>query len=93
MALEILKQLGYVSEKELEALAEFGPVKPVTNARRIVVGGNPIRQLLSNKHKPGRGDPAERSAGPAGSQIGMAEPVEAEASNAGSLESSFPGTG
>ena len=38
MALEILKQLGYVSEKELEALAEFGPVKPVTNARRIVVG-------------------------------------------------------
>ena len=38
MALEILKQLGYVSEKELEALAEFGPVRPVTNARRIVVG-------------------------------------------------------
>lgn len=38
MALEILKQLGYLSQKELEALAEFGPVKPVTNARRIVVG-------------------------------------------------------
>ena len=38
MALEILKQLGYVSEKELEALAEFGPVRPVTNARKIVVG-------------------------------------------------------
>ncbi len=38
MALEILKQLGYISEKELEALAEFGPVRPVTNARKIVVG-------------------------------------------------------
>jgi L-asparaginase II len=38
MALEILKQLGAISEKELEALAEFGPVKPVTNHRKIVVG-------------------------------------------------------
>jgi L-asparaginase II len=38
MALEILKQLGYVSEKELESLAEFGPVRPITNARKIVVG-------------------------------------------------------
>jgi L-asparaginase II len=38
VALEILKQLGYVSEKELEALAEFGPVRPITNHRKIVVG-------------------------------------------------------
>jgi L-asparaginase II len=38
MALEILKQLGYVSDKELEALAEFGPVRPVTNHRKVVVG-------------------------------------------------------
>ena len=38
MALEILKQLGYASESELEALAEFGPVRPVTNARKITVG-------------------------------------------------------
>jgi L-asparaginase II len=38
VALEILRQLGYVSEKELEALAVFGPVRPVTNARKIVVG-------------------------------------------------------
>jgi L-asparaginase II len=38
MALEILKQLGYVSKKELEALSEFGPVRPVSNARKIVVG-------------------------------------------------------
>ena len=38
VALEILKQLGYVSDKELEALAEFGPIRPITNARKIVVG-------------------------------------------------------
>jgi len=38
MALEILKQLEIISEKEMEALAEFGPVTPVTNARKIVVG-------------------------------------------------------
>jgi L-asparaginase II len=48
MALEILKQLGYVSEKELEALAEFGPVRPVTNARKIVVGeSRPVFTLTS----------------------------------------------
>jgi L-asparaginase II len=38
MALEILRQLGFVTEKELDALAEFGPVRPITNARKIVVG-------------------------------------------------------
>jgi L-asparaginase II len=38
VALEILRQLGTISEKELEALAEFGPLKPVTNVRKIVVG-------------------------------------------------------
>ena len=38
MALEILKQLGYASENELEALAEFGPARPVTNARKAVIG-------------------------------------------------------
>jgi len=46
VALEILRQLGYINEKELEALAEFGPVKPVTNARKIVVGeSHPAFQL------------------------------------------------
>ena len=46
MALEILRQLGYVSEKELEALSEFGPIRPVTNARKIVVGeSHPIFSL------------------------------------------------
>ena len=38
VALEILKQLGYISAAELEGLAEFGPVRPVPNARKIVVG-------------------------------------------------------
>ncbi len=38
MALEILKQLGYLSDKELDALAEFRPVSSITNVRKIVVG-------------------------------------------------------
>lgn len=39
VTLEILRQLGYLSEKELEAMsADFGPVKPVTNWRKLVVG-------------------------------------------------------
>jgi L-asparaginase II len=38
MALEILRQLGYVSQAELDGLAEFGPVKPILNYRKIVVG-------------------------------------------------------
>ncbi len=38
-ALEILRQMGYIGEKELEALStEFGPVKPVVNLRKLVVG-------------------------------------------------------
>jgi L-asparaginase II len=39
MALEILNQMGYISPAELEALSEYGPVGPVTNYRKIVVGG------------------------------------------------------
>jgi L-asparaginase II len=39
VALEILHQMGYIDDKELEALAaEFGPVKPVTNWRKLIVG-------------------------------------------------------
>jgi len=39
VALEILRQMGYISKKELESLAaDFGPVKPVTNWRKLVVG-------------------------------------------------------
>jgi len=39
VALEILRQMGYISENELEMLAaDFGPVKPITNWRKLVVG-------------------------------------------------------
>ncbi len=39
VALEILHQMGYIGDKDLEALsAEFGPIKPVTNWRKLVVG-------------------------------------------------------
>jgi L-asparaginase II len=39
VSLEILRQMGYISEKEQEALAaEFGPTKPVINLRKLVVG-------------------------------------------------------
>lgn len=49
VALEILRQLGTISEKELEALAEFGPVRPVTNARKIVVGESHPAFLLKRE--------------------------------------------
>jgi L-asparaginase II len=49
MALEILKQLGCISEKELEALVEFGPVRPVTNHRKIVVGESHPAFLLKQE--------------------------------------------
>jgi L-asparaginase II len=39
VALEILRQMGYIRAKELETLAaDFGPLKPVTNWRKLVVG-------------------------------------------------------
>ena len=39
VALEILRQMGYIGENELETLAaDFGPVRPVTNWRKLVVG-------------------------------------------------------
>jgi len=38
VALEILKQLGALSEAQCSELAEFGPVKPVTNHHGLVVG-------------------------------------------------------
>lgn len=46
VALEVLNQLGYISEKELESLSEFGPVNPVKNERKIVVGeAHPVFKL------------------------------------------------
>jgi L-asparaginase II len=47
VALEILKQLGFISDKELEELKEFGPVLPVTNNRKIIVGeSRPVLKLV-----------------------------------------------
>jgi len=47
MALETLSQLGYISNVELDGLAEFGPILPVTNARKIVVGeSRPVFTLI-----------------------------------------------
>lgn len=39
VALEILRQMGYIGTRELDSLQhDFGPVKPVTNWRKLVVG-------------------------------------------------------
>lgn len=39
VALETLRQMDYIGQKELEALAvDFGPTKPVLNLRRLVIG-------------------------------------------------------
>jgi L-asparaginase II len=41
VALEILRQMGWITAKELEALSpDFGPMKPVTNWRKLVVGNS-----------------------------------------------------
>jgi L-asparaginase II len=52
VALEVLRQLGALSAKELAALEEFGPIKPITNWRKVVVGE--LRPAFS-LHKPGTG--------------------------------------
>lgn len=47
VTLEILKQLGALSEEQLNELAEFGPVKAVRNHRGIIVGeSRPVFNLL-----------------------------------------------
>jgi L-asparaginase II len=38
VALEVLRQMGYLSDKELAEMADFGPVKPVLNWRKLAVG-------------------------------------------------------
>jgi L-asparaginase II len=46
VALEVLRQLGALSEAELGILSEFGPKQPVLNWRKLVVGeGRPCFQL------------------------------------------------
>jgi L-asparaginase II len=46
VALEVLRQLGALSQNELNMLAEFGPVSPVENLRKLVVGEQrPVFQI------------------------------------------------
>jgi L-asparaginase II len=46
VALEVLRQLNVLPQNELDMLAEFGPVSPVENLRRLVVGEcRPVFQL------------------------------------------------
>ena len=46
VALEVLQQLGALSEAELNVLSEFGPKQPVYNWRKLAVGeGRPCFQL------------------------------------------------
>lgn len=46
VTLEILRQLDVLSQQELNTLAEFGPVFPVHNWRKLVVGeGRPCFQI------------------------------------------------
>lgn len=46
LILEVLNQLGVLTQEELEALSEFGPRLPVLNWRKLVVGqGYPIFHL------------------------------------------------
>ena len=37
-AIEILQQLGYLNNEELEALAEFAPVQRIYNWRKLEIG-------------------------------------------------------
>ena len=53
VALEILRQMGYISEKDLEMLAaDFGPIKPVTNWRKLVVGESRPAFTLQRAEQP-----------------------------------------
>ncbi|MFH2104024.1 MAG: asparaginase [Chloroflexota bacterium] len=46
VTLEVLRQMGYITEKEQEALAEFGPIKKILNWRKTIVGeGRPAFTL------------------------------------------------
>jgi L-asparaginase II len=48
VTMEILRQLGVLSPKQEQALASFGPVKPIKNHRGIVTGqSRPVFELSS----------------------------------------------
>ena len=54
VALEILRQMGWISEKEIESLAaDFGPIKPVTNWRKLEVGQARPAFSLQRTSQPG----------------------------------------
>jgi L-asparaginase II len=38
VTLEVLRQLGVLSDEEVQNLSEFGPIRPIHNWRKIVVG-------------------------------------------------------
>ncbi len=38
VAMEILRQMEYITSQDLEALSNFGPTKPVLNWRKLIVG-------------------------------------------------------
>jgi L-asparaginase II len=51
VSLEILRRLGALSADELESMADFGPVLPVTNWRKLVVGqAHPAFELQFDGH-------------------------------------------
>jgi len=53
VALELLRQIDALSTGEVSALAEFGPVLPVTNWRRFVVGeSHPVFKVITSGWKP-----------------------------------------
>jgi len=54
VVLETLKQLGALNDAQLEELAEFGPVKPVTNHRGLMVGESRPVFLLGTDSKVSR---------------------------------------
>lgn len=52
VSLEVLRQMGYIGEGEMDALAEFGPLKPVVNWRKLVVGESRPALALQRAEKP-----------------------------------------
>ena len=55
VALEVLRQLGALTEAESGVLSDFGPELPVLNWRKLVVGeGRPCFQLKFENKWPGK---------------------------------------
>lgn len=53
-SMEVLRQLGILSDEEIDALAEFGPTIPIHNWRKILVGrAAPIFELVYESERTG----------------------------------------